>query len=201
MKKQDKSENKTGVVILKLGLYLISLWILLFMLAVLKADLSDMSAHGMSWSAWKMVLLKNIVPCVCVILIILGGISYIIFLDMLSNAKSLPVEIKKCESINYENLSFLATYIIPMVCFPMETDREIFVLFAVIIIIGCIFVKTNLYYTNPSLVLLGFNIYRVTWQSEHGSGQGIMIAHGKLNINDTIRYLSLSDNVYFARRM
>ena len=201
MKKQDKRENKTGVVILKLGLYLISLWILLFMLTVLKADLSDVSVHGMSWTAWKMVLLKNIVPCVCVILIILGGISYLAFRDMLNNAKSLPVKIEQCESINYENLSFLATYIIPMVCFPMETDIEIFVLFAVIIIIGCIFVKTNLYYTNPSLVLLGFNIYRVTWQSVQGSEQGIMIVHGKLNINDTIRYLPLSDNVYFVRRM
>lgn len=84
------------------------------------------------------------------------------FLDTLNNAKNLPVEIQECESVNYENLSFLVTYIIPLVCFPMETGREIFVMFSVIIVIGCIFVKTNLYCTNPSLVLLGFNVYKVT---------------------------------------
>ena len=117
MKKQDKSENKTGVVILKLGLYLISLWILLFMLTVLKADLSDVSVHGMSWTAWKMVLLKNIVPCVCVILIILGGISYLAFRDMLNNAKSLPVKIEQyypdgmfSYGNRHRNLCFVCSY-------------------------------------------------------------------------------------------
>lgn len=194
-----KKQNENGVTTLKLCLYLISLWILLFMLIVLKADMSEIGCN-MTWIVWKSVLVKNIVSCICIILILLGGIGYIIFRDILKNAKDLPVKIEQCESINYENLSFLATYIIPMVCFPMETGREIFVLFAVIIIIGCIFVKTNLYYTNPSLVLMGFNIYNITCQSNGGFGQGIVIVHGKLKKDDTIKYLSLSDNVYFARR-
>ena len=123
------------------------------------------------------------------------------FLDTLNNAKNLPVEIQECESVNYENLSFLATYIIPLVCFPMETGREIFVMFSVIIVIGCIFVKTNLYYTNPSLVLLGFNVYKVTCKSKSAFGGGIVILKGKLEKNDNIKYMSLSDNVYFARRL
>ena len=83
----------------------------------------------------------------------------------------------------------------------METGREIFVMFSVIIVIGCIFVKTNLYYTNPSLVLLGFNVYKVTCKSKSAFGGGIVILKGKLEKNDNIKYMSLSDNVYFARRL
>lgn len=83
----------------------------------------------------------------------------------------------------------------------MKSDREIFVLFAVITIIGCIFVKTNLYYTNPSLVLMGFNVYSVKCKNGSAFKKGIVIVNGKLNVNDTIRYMSLSDNVYFARRI
>lgn len=196
MKEHD--ENKT--VILKLCLYLISLWLLLFMLIILKADLSGI-VHNMTWETWQSALADNIVPGICLILILVGGIGYIMFLDMLNNAKNLPVQIDHCESINYENLSFLATYIVPMVCFPMETDREIFVLFSVLIIIGCIFVKTNLYYTNPSLVLLGFNVYTVTCKSQGAFCNGIVIVQGKLKKDDTIKYLCLSDNVYFARRI
>ena len=196
LKEQD--ENK--IVILKLCLYLISLWLLLFMLIILKADLSRI-AHNMTWKTWQSVLADNVVPVICLILILIGGIGYILFLDKLNNAKDLPVQIEHCDSINYENLSFLATYIIPMVCFPMETDREIFVMFSVLIIIGCIFVKTNLYYTNPSLVLLGFNVYTVTCKDQGAFGNGIVIVQGKLNKDDTIKYLYLSDNVYFARRM
>ncbi len=194
----DKESNR--ILILKLSLYLISLWILLFMLIVLKVNLEKL-VWPMTRNLLKELIFVNTIPLVCLILIVLGIMGYILFLDTLNNAKNLPVEIQECESVNYENLSFLTTYIIPLVCFPMETGREIFVMFSVIIVIGCIFVKTNLYYTNPSLVLLGFNVYKVTCKSKSAFGGGIVILKGKLEKNDNIKYMSLSDNVYFARRL
>lgn len=185
---------------MKLCLYLISLWILFFMLIILKIDVSSIP-FKMNMSNIIAFVSNNQVACICLIFIILGGVGYWWFADSLNNAKNLPVEILECESVNYENLSFLATYIIPLVCFPMETDREVFVMFSVIVIIGCIFVKTNLYYTNPSLILLGFNVYRVKTNSQKKFQQGIVIVKGKLNEGESIRYLSLSDNVYFGRKV
>ena len=167
------------------------------MLIVLKADFEELPPT----ITVKEFMYKNIVPLVSVILIIVGIIGYISFLDMLNNGKNLPVEVESIESINYENLSFLATYIIPLVCFPMNSIREIMVLFLVILITGCIFIKTNLYYTNPSLVLFGFNVYKVKCQTNDTFKEGIVIAKGKINEGDTIRYLPLSDNVHFARRV
>ncbi len=186
--------------LMKLCLYLISLWILFFMLIVLKINIS-LIPFPININNIASFVSCNQVSCLCLIFIILGGIGYWWFIDSLDNAKNLPVKILKCESVNYENLSFLATYIIPLVCFPMETDREIFVMFSVIVIIGCIFVKTNLYYTNPSLILLGFNVYKVKTDSKRIFQQGIVIVRGKLNEGESIKYLSLSDNVYFGRKI
>lgn len=194
-----RSEDK-GIVLLKLSLYCISLWILMFMLIVLKIDVS-MINKKMGLNAWKNFFCANVFSWICIFFIFAGLIGYVYFKDYLKNAKRLPVEIEDCESVNYENLSFLATYIIPLVCFPMDTEREIFVLFAVIIIIGCIFVKTNLYYTNPSLVLMGFNVYSVRCKNNRAFKNGVVIVKGKLKANDTIKYMSLSDNVYFVRRV
>jgi len=193
-------DRENGIVLLKLSLYCISLWILMFMLIVLKIDVSALKTE-MNWQAFKEFIMTNNFSVMCLTIILAGLIGYVYFKDSLKNAKRLPVEIIECESANYENLSFLATYVIPLVCFPMETDREIFVLFAVIVIIGCIFVKTNLYYTNPSLVLLGFNVYSVKCKNGTGFNKGIVIVKGQLKENDTIKYMSLSDNVYFARRL
>lgn len=153
-------KNENGIVLLKLSLYCISLWILMLMLIVFKIDVSKMSIKPSLYECLEFIK-KNIFSCICLGIIIFGMIGFVYFRDCLKNAKELPVEVEECESVNYENLSFLATYVIPLVCFPMKTAREIFVLFGVIVIIGCIFVKTNMYYTNPSLVLLGFNIYSV----------------------------------------
>lgn len=185
---------------MKLCLYLISLWILFFMLIVLKIDVS-LIPFKVNVSNIVVFVSCNQVACICVVFIVLGGIGYWWFADSLNNAKNLPVVILECESVNYENLSFLATYIIPLVCFPMETDREVFVMFSVIVIIGCIFVKTNLYYTNPSLILLGFNVYKVKTTSKKAFQQGIVIIKGKLNEGESVKYLSLSDNVYFGRKL
>lgn len=186
--------------LMKLCLYLISLWILFFMLIILKIDVSSIPFKINVYNIVGFVAC-NQVSCICLLFIILGGIGYWWFIDSLNNAKNLPVKILECESVNYENLSFLATYIIPLVCFPMETGREIFVMFSVIVIIGCIFVKTNLYYTNPSLILFGFNVYRVKTDSKKIFKQGIVIVKGKLNEGESIKYLSLSDNVYFGRKL
>lgn len=192
--------KEKGTTLLKLSLYCISLWLLMFMLIVLKADVSMLSG-ALSIQMCIDFISKNVFCVICILIILLGIMGYVYFKDNLKNAKKLPVELEECESVNYENLSFLATYIIPLVCFPMDTDREVFVLFAVIVIIGCIFVKTNLYYTNPSLVLLGFNVYSVRCKNNSGFGEGIVIVKGYLGKDDTIKYMSLSDNVYFVRRI
>lgn len=170
------------------------------MLIVLKIDVSSIP-FKINANNVALFLSGNRISCICIAFIIMGGIGYWWFADSLNNAKNLPVEILKCESVNYENLSFLATYIIPLVCFPMETDREVFVMFSVIVIIGCIFVKTNLYYTNPSLILLGFNVYKVKTDSKKVFQQGIVIVKGKVSEGESIKYLPLSDNVYFGRKV
>lgn len=194
----EKSKDRKSI-LLKLSLYMISLWILFFMLIVLKIDVSNFPFE-FNCNNIQRFARKNIFSLICILFIGFGGIGYLAFKDSLKNAKQLPVRLTECEGINYENLSFLATYIIPLVCFPMEKDREVFVLFAVIVIIGCIFVKTNLYYTNPSLVLLGFNVYKVKTESS-SFREGILIIKGKLKTGDDVKYLSLSDNVYFGRKV
>ena len=195
-----QKEEEKKIVLFKLSLYLISLWILFFMLIVLKVDISDVPFEITQKNIerfWK----KNVFSIVCLGLMGAGEIGYLFFKDSLNNAKELPVQIKECTSVNYENLSFLATYIIPLVCFPMDTDREVFVMFSVIIIIGCIFAKTNLYYSNPSLVLLGFNVYSVETNSKKRFQKGILIVRGTIKPGDDIKYLNLSDDVYFGRNV
>lgn len=200
MKNKTEEKREKQEILLKLSLYFISLWILLIMLIILKIDIEHIP-KSFSLNEFIVLLKYNLITVICVFLIVIGLIGYFSFKSMLNDAKRLPVEITKCESTNYENLSFLATYIIPLVCFPMNTSREIFVLFAVIIVTGCIFTRTNLYYSNPTLLLVGFNVYRVSTSAKSGFMEGIIIVQGKIQEGDHVKYFNLSDNVYFGRRI
>lgn len=186
--------------ILKLCLYFISLWILLSLLIVLKIDIQHWP-HDFSWDGLVLLWQYNSVTTICIILFVFGLIGFLYFRNLLDDAKRLPVKIIDCESVNFENLSFLATYIIPLVGFKMDTDRDIFVLFSVIIITGCIFAKTNLYYSNPTLLLVGFNVYKVKTNSNDMFKEGIVIIQGKIKKEDMIKYFKFSDNVYFGRKV
>lgn len=187
------------VTLLKLNLYLISLWILLFLIIVLKIDICAMR-DAFNNKDFLYLLKTNYTVLICIVLLLFGVIGYMIFKDGLKNTTNLPVKVTECESVNYENLSFLATYIIPLVCFPMKDCRDILVLFAVIAVIGCIFIRTNLYYSNPTLVLAGFNVYKIKTESSTGLDSGILIIRGKIDRDDYIRYMLLSDNVYYGRK-
>ncbi len=198
-RKKNFSQDNRKYIFLKISLYLMSLWILLGALVILNLKKPGFGSEN-CWAQIVVLIDANLVPCVCLILILAGAIGYGYFADMLKNAKALPKTIQNCESKNSENLVFLATYIIPLICFPLNSKREILVLFFVIIIIGILFIKTDMYYASPSLILLGFNVYETIFSNTPGQTV-IIIAKGNLNGGDTVKCLKLSDNIYYARRV
>ncbi len=75
-------------------------------------------------------------------------------------ASLLPVEIIEVENINFE--SILATYIVPLACIDLDKDRSSLMLITILILIGWIYIKTNLFYTNPTLAIWGYQIYKIS---------------------------------------
>ena len=91
---KDTKEQNTDL--LKLSLYLISLWILFFMLIVLKLDISTIP-FKLKLADIGEFLYRNTVSGICFVFILLGGVGYWWFKDSLNNAKQLPVEIRECD--------------------------------------------------------------------------------------------------------
>lgn len=135
-----RSEDK-GIVLLKLSLYCISLWILMFMLIVLKMDVS-MINKKMGLNAWKNFFCANVFSWICIFFIFAGLIGYVYFKDYLKNAKRLPVEIEDCESVNYENLSFLESS--PYLC--VNSLRYILHLIRLLMIVAAVELSEPVYH-------------------------------------------------------
>ncbi|WP_336293346.1 anti-phage protein KwaA [Cronobacter dublinensis] len=149
---------------------------------------------------WGRLLKDNIVPFICMLLLLYCLYAYLRFKFDTKRSIELPVKIMKLEKINYEHLTFLATYIIPLITFDFEKERYVFVLAVLLVIMGVIYIKTDLFYANPSLALLGFNIYKVDIEiSERKVKEGvIIISRGKLKVEQMIGYIELDDRVYYS---
>lgn len=108
-----------------------------------------------------------------------------------------PFMIEAIENENYEYLTFLTTYIIPLICIDLSDLRYVIVLGILLIIIGSIFVQMDLYYGNPTLALMGYKLYKVKLKNfDH---EVTVISKSRLSTNMSIRWIKIDDYVWVAK--
>ncbi|MCD8181804.1 MAG: hypothetical protein LUE99_00520 [Bacteroides sp.] len=132
----------------------------------------------------------------------IGMLSYYDFKFILKGTPELAFTITEIKDINYEHLTFLTTYIIPLVCFDFENIRYQIVLFILLIVTGIIYVKTNLFYANPTLAILKFRIYKVSGAFINGDTRKniIIIIREKVAKDDRVKYIILDNRIYYAKK-
>ncbi|WP_344825704.1 anti-phage protein KwaA [Rurimicrobium arvi] len=178
----------------KIQLYIVSLWLLFFLVAIKEFVLISWHFSVTSENI-KYFLATNTISLTAFFLSLLGLFFYMRFAYALKGSTKLPKEIKKIEDQNYEHLAFLTTYIIPFLRVKLE-GKDLLVTILLLIIIGAIFVKTNLFYKNPTLALLGYKLYKVDTEKSNGL---IFISRQNLKLGDKVHHILLSDNVYFVK--
>lgn len=143
----------------KIAVYFMSLSLLFFLLMIKSINIPIYWGANWTFVGWKYLFINNIHTIVCLICLICSIVCRKRFLNSLMGSKDIPCKIENIKNANYEYLTFLTTYIIPLICFDLNQFRDCILLVVVLILLGALFIKTNLYYQNPSLALLGFNIY------------------------------------------
>lgn len=185
---------------LKIQLYILSLWLLFILLFINKVNI-PFCFNDCEFIGWRKLFSDNIIPTISIIIVIFGFVFYLRFKYIVSGNKSLPEKVTEIENINWEHLTFLVTYVIPLLSFDLDfnldEDRNSLMFFLVLIIIGLIYVKTNMFYTNPTLAILGYHIYKISTTKRNNV---IFISRDVITENDWIEHKLLSDNIYIANK-
>jgi len=111
-------------------------------------------------------------------------------------APDLPAKVIASENINFESVTFLATYIVPLACIDLDKDRSPVMLITILVLIGWIYIKTNLFYTNPTLAIWGYQIYRISTATRQNI---TVIVKGKIKIGDEILVKNIDEKIYLAK--
>ena len=152
----------------KIDLYILSLGLLFVFFVIISFKFPDSQIALDDYKAWMALLIANPIPVISIIMLGYCFFAYKKFDFDLRGATDIPFEIKKIESISYEHLTFLATYVIPLISFDFGSGRQMIVLTLLLVVMGVIYIKTDLFYANPSLALLGFHIYRADGNFKNG---------------------------------
>lgn len=190
--------------LIKVGMYLLSLWLLLALIFVNKVDIDlCFACKFVSWAELGTIAAKNLLPLLCTAVLVVSLVFYAVFAHIIRGAKDGPFKVAEVDDKNADHLVFLATYVIPLLSFNLDTPRQIVSLVITLTLIGAIYVRTNLFYANPTLSLLGFKIYTVKFE-QSGSGvppgSAVLIAREEIDTGTSVNVLRLDKSIFFARK-
>lgn len=184
----------------KIDLYILSLGLLFVFFLIISTVLPASPFTYANMESWMQLAASNPLPMASIFALLYCLFAYLRFDFDLKGATDIPFEITKIEDINYEHLTFLATYVVPLISFDFGSGRQMLVLGLLLIVMGIIYIKTDLFYANPSLALLGFHIYRANGSFKNGEREGIiLICRGRLTEKQKVSYIKLDERIYFVR--
>lgn len=160
---------------------------------------------GVDWAyiGTNNLLILNVIPLICIVALVIGLFAYYDFWYRFQGTSELPFRITEIENIDYEHLTFLTTYIVPLVCFNFDSLRYQIVLLVLLLVIGVIYIRTDLFYANPTLAVLKFRIYKVSGSFARGAQRNniILITREKLLIEDKVKYIKLDHRIFYAKKI
>lgn len=185
---------------LKVQMYISSLWLLFFMLIIMNINIPLDFGEGSKFIGTPLIWM-NIIPLICLFFLGLSRRFVKTFEYQISSSSDEYFVLKKLKNKNYEHLTFLTTYIIPLICFDLSQIRYTIILILLMIVIGVIYVKTDIYYANPTLALLGYHLYEasVELRDEQIHENCILIVKGKITINSQLEYLQVDEDIFFVK--
>lgn len=184
----------------KIDLYILSLGLLFVFILIMTTKFPEGVIDLKHASSWLRFFDCNIFPTIIFACLCYAIFAYFRFDFDLKGATNIPFEVTKVEGINYEHLTFLATYVIPLISFEFSSTRQLSVFVLLLLVMCVIYIKTDLFYANPSLALLGFQIYRANGSFKTGVRENIiLISKCKIVENQKLSYIKLDDRIYYVK--
>ncbi len=129
-------------------------------------------------------------------LIIFAFLSYFLFQKNNTYGIKNSKNFTDITPIDFDHLTFLSTYIIPLITFNLNDIRSFIIVIFLLLMIGIIYLKSNLYYLNPTLLLFGYKIYK-----SKANNKSIVLISRKpiLTMEHSSKYVDLGNNIYFIK--
>lgn len=180
----------------KFEFFILSMFLLFFLLFINKVPYC-FEKYSV-FIGWKALVTNHLIVFVSVLFMLVGLYFYYRFnYNYVQGAPSQIAIVSDFEDINYESVTFLATYIVPLACIDLDKTRSEFMLITILTLIGWIYIKTNLFYTNPTLAIWGYHIYRL---KNVNSIDITIIIRGKIALNDRLKLRKIDEKIYLATK-
>ncbi len=155
----------------------------------------------------KEICENNVLPVVlltCFVWIFLAILPFLNFRIIDWAGKKQGFQLLSFSEKKEAGLNFFMTMIIPLMIDDVGTIQGAATLFIIVIMMFALLSKTDLYYANPVLTILGYHVYRIQFKSnsEFGEKRCLAIVRGSFTQNlGTVEYKVIDDRVLYMKEM
>lgn len=185
--------------VLKIRFYFMSLWLLFVLIFLLTVDIPIDFSTNAHFIGLLPLIKKNWLAFSALLLSILGWIVASCEKRKWRGVTNPQYEIISVKNENYEYLTFLTTYIIPLICIDLTKIRYVIVLVVLLVLIGFIFIRMDLYCGNPTLALMGYRLYRAKIKGVDNPDGVILISTDRLFKKSSIKWIPIDKYVWIAK--
>ena len=146
----------------KIRMYFSSLWLLFLFLFIRDIDFNYLQPGNINFCQFLkdngsncFLCLWAILACVAIGNILLLRYKWVGTLEM-------QVQISDVCSKNSDYVAFVSTCILPLLAFDPSQYNQLALMAAIIISLGVVFIKNDMYYANPTLAIFGYRLYEAT---------------------------------------
>lgn len=186
---------------IKFRFYFMSLWLLFVLIFLLTIDIPITFFKDSHFIGVVPILEKNWLAFSSMLLAILGWVVASGEKRKWKGVSNPPYQIKTIKNENYEYLTFLTTYIIPLICIDLTKIRYVLVLVVLLVLIGFIFIRMDLYCGNPTLALMGYRLYRAEIEGVMAPDGVILISKNRLSKESYIKWIPIDTYVWIAKEI
>ncbi len=190
--------QKNDEIILKLMFYILSLWLFFGLAIVLTIEIPhNLLSKNIKCIKLMPIIKENIVSIASFIGLIICVIIYFKLIHRFKGATELPCEITEVKDKNYDHMTFVTTYIIPLLCFDLEDIRYQILVLILLIVLSVMFIKTKLSISNPTLLLLGFNLYEI--KVPNREAPILVITKDKIRKEMYVKSIILDEDIWYVK--
>jgi len=111
-------------------------------------------------------------------------LTYIYFFKIVAGMTAIQVKIIERQERDGDIMGYIASYIVPLVTFPLNGGQQVAILLIFILVLGVIYVNSSMIRINPMLSLVGYHLYDITIENDqdvyalftrHRIGRGALV--------------------------
>ena len=126
-----------------------------------------------------------------------GGLLWmLLYLRKAQSLGAVQVKIAGFQRRDTEAMAYIVTYIIPFLVIPFHGWKEGISLSIFFVVLGVLYVNSNMIHINPMLNLFGYHLYEIT--TEDG-GVHSLLARRSIRHQETITVVKLGDDILLEK--